>query len=237
MPTDRWSERGNDHRYPSWPCRNFTFRMSSSAGTKDPRGISRSAGRSGVVPGRSWLRAAAAKTAKPAAVWGAARPAPGKGQPHAVVGRVHADDTRANRFAASGCRAVEQQAVQHRAGIDDDGAAHLKADPLSPARDQLGGADNLLWIRALEQEGIGLDGLVGQPAATRLLPGQVLVEERDVKTCSRQPLSAERSGRPAANDCNFFHALKGLCQWRHNRNKPSIKYSTKQGRRCGRACP
>ena len=114
-------------------------------------------------------------------------------------------DARANRRASGGYGAVEKQAIEHFARVNDDGMAHLELRAMAAAGNQFRCADNFLGLGRIEQEGIGFDGFVGQAAAAGLFPRETLVVNGDLKARAGQPLAAERTGRTAADDGYFFH--------------------------------
>ena len=53
---------------------------------------------------------------------------------------------------------------------------------------------------------VGFDRFMGEAAAAGLFPGKSLIENCDLKTSRRQPLSTERTGRPSADNYDFFHS-------------------------------
>src|ERR1700690_879980 len=73
------------------------------------------------------------------------------------------------------------------------------------AGNQFHRAYKFFGIRAVEKERISLDGLVRQPAAARLFPGQVLVINRDFVARTRQTFAAHRPGRAATHNRNLTH--------------------------------
>ena len=73
------------------------------------------------------------------------------------------------------------------------------------AGDQLHGANQFFGMRAVQKEGIRLNGLVRQAAAAGLFPGEMLVINRDVIPRPRQPLSAHGTSRTATHDRNITH--------------------------------
>ena len=73
---------------------------------------------------------------------------------------------------------------------------------------QLGGADDFLGVLSIEKEGIRLDRFVREAAAAGLLPGEALVENRNLKTPAGKTLAAEGAGRPSSDDGYIVH---GVC--------------------------
>ena len=118
-----------------------------------------------------------------------------------------ASDAGVDRVATGGCGALEQQAVEDRAGINYQRARHLKTRAMAAAGNQLGGADFFFGLRTAEKERVALDGFVREAAAAGLFPGEMLVEERDVEACAGEFFSAEGAGRPAANNGNLLHSV------------------------------
>src|SRR5271169_1015231 len=77
---------------------------------------------------------------------------------------------------------------------------------MSLAGNELDRADQFFWIRAVQQEGIRLNGLVREAAAARLFPGQVFIVKSDIVAGPSQPLSAHGAGRSSTHDCDITHA-------------------------------
>src|SRR5579863_3708416 len=82
---------------------------------------------------------------------------------------------------------------------------HLELRAMAAAGNQFGFTNDFFGLRRIEQEGIGCDGFVREAAAAGLFPGQTFVVNRDLETRAGQTLSAERTGRTAADDGNFVH--------------------------------
>ena len=116
-------------------------------------------------------------------------------------------DARVNRLAAGGCGAVEEQAVEHGARINHDGPRHLKTRSMAFAGNQFRDADFFFGLRAVQQERVFLDGLVGEAAAAGLFPGEMFIKERDVEARARKFFAAKGAGRPSANYGNLFHSV------------------------------
>ena len=153
---------------------------------------------------------------------------------HFLAAGVYAGDPRTDRLASRSFGAVEEKPVQHLAGIDHDGFAHLEARAMPAAGNQFGGANDFFGLICFEQEGIGFDCFMREAAAARLLPGEAFVENRYVKARVCEALTAERSRRPSPDNRDFFHgplwrAYRGA--WspeRENRRyKPGAEYSIK----------
>src|SRR5208282_2154987 len=109
-----------------------------------------------------------------------------------------------------GTGAVEQQAIQHFARIDDDGAVEMEKGALAGAGNELALADELFGLRAFAEEGIGAEGFLGEAAATGLFPGEMLVVDGNAETCGGQTLAAEGSGRASTHDGDISHERDGL---------------------------
>ena len=107
--------------------------------------------------------------------------------------RIDAEDMRPLHLASGFRRAIQQHAVQHRARINDDRMRHVERRAMIVAADQLDGMHQFFRIRIVEQEREALDGFVREPAAARLLPRQVLVENIDRMSGARQ--AARRTSR------------------------------------------
>src|SRR5690348_3280028 len=123
--------------------------------------------------------------------------------------RIHVCDARRNRFASGGNRAVEKQSIQNFARVNHDRMAHLKKRAMPAAGNELRCANNFLWIRRVEQEGICLNGLVGESAATGFFPCEALIVNGYAEASRGKTLSAESTGGASSNDCDTFH---GPCQ-------------------------
>ncbi len=66
-------------------------------------------------------------------------------------------------------------------------------------------ANSTIQQYRVQQEGVSLDGLVGQAAATGLFPGEVLVKNGDLKTAAGQAFTAQRAGRSSPDNGDLFH--------------------------------
>src|SRR5450755_1415557 len=75
------------------------------------------------------------------------------------------------------------------------------------AADQLDLANQFFRIRIIQQEREALNRLIGQPAAARLLPRQMLVKNRNLIPSARQLLAAHRPRRSPADDRYLSHSL------------------------------
>ena len=121
--------------------------------------------------------------------------------------------------------AVEEQAIEHGAGIDDDRMGHVQPRAVVIAADELDGADDFFRKRIIEQEGIRLDGLVREAAAARFFPGEMLVYDGDAMPGASKLSPAHGSGRTTADDSNFRHcenlaAECLICSRARNRSGP-----------------
>ncbi len=125
-------------------------------------------------------------------------------------GGVHGDYMRALNRAACFRGAIQQHAVQDRAGIDHDRMSHVECGALVIAADQLDGVHQFLRIGIVEQEREALDGLVGEAAAAGLLPCQVLVKNIYRVARARKLFTAHRAGWSAADDRNICHVRVSL---------------------------
>src|SRR4029077_20456292 len=97
------------------------------------------------------------------------------------------------------------QPIEHFARVNHDGVAHFEARAMPAARNQVSPADNFLVIGGIKQEGIRFNGFVRQSAAAGFFPRQALVENRDLKTGTGQPLAAERTDGTAPDNEIFLH--------------------------------
>src|ERR1700680_4757782 len=118
---------------------------------------------------------------------------------------IHIRHTRADRLATRCYRAVQEQAVQDLARIDHDRMAHLEPRAMAAARNELRGANNPFGLWRIEQERIGFDCFVREPAAAGLFPCQSFVKNRDLETGGGQALAAEGAGRSSTNNRDLFH--------------------------------
>src|SRR5215469_17730793 len=82
---------------------------------------------------------------------------------------------------------------------------HLERCAMLLAADQLNGVNQFLRIGVVQQEREALDGFVGESAAARLFPGEMLVKKIYFVTGASELLAAHCAGGPAANDCYFCH--------------------------------
>src|SRR5262249_1540495 len=99
-------------------------------------------------------------------------------------GSVDRNDVGAANLAASLARAVKEQAVQDGARVDDDGMRHVERGALLIAGNQLDGVNEFLGISVFEQKREALNGFVGEAAAARLFPGEMLVKDFYRVTCA-----------------------------------------------------
>src|SRR5215472_15559136 len=109
-------------------------------------------------------------------------------------GGVHGNNVRAAYFATGFARTIEQQAVQNRARVNDDGMRHIERGTLLVAGDEFDGMNQLLGIAVFQQERKTLDGFVGETAATGLFPGEMFVKDLDGVPCARKLRSAHGTG-------------------------------------------
>src|SRR4029077_11260651 len=85
--------------------------------------------------------------------------------------------------------------------------AHIQHHALLVAADQLDRAHQFFGIRIIQEKREALDGFMGQPAAARFFPRQVLVKNMDAVPGVRQLLATHRSGWPATDNRNLCHVL------------------------------
>jgi hypothetical protein len=71
--------------------------------------------------------------------------------------------------------------------------------------------DTLPFPGRRQQEGIALQSLVSQPASTRLLPANLLLEHRDAPSATGDHFRSSRSGGAASDDDRVrrFHSFVG----------------------------
>ncbi len=124
--------------------------------------------------------------------------------------RVHAHHAGTLHVAACIASAIQEQAVEYRPRIDHDRMRHFKSDVLLFAADQLDGIHQFLRIGIIEQEWKALNGFVGQAAAARFFPSQMLVKKIDLVARARKLFTAHRAGRPAADDRYLGHGCVSL---------------------------
>ncbi len=122
--------------------------------------------------------------------------------------RIHIRHARAHRGAACRNGTIEQEPVEHLAGVDHNRVAHFEASAMATAGYQFSGVNDFFWMMRVEEERIRFDCFVRQTAATGLFPREAFVEDRHTKSGHCQPLSAESAGRTTSDDGNFFHSLK-----------------------------
>src|ERR1700719_431306 len=82
-------------------------------------------------------------------------------------------------LAAGVLGTVEKHAVQNHARINNDGVAHFQFGALFVAGDELDGVNQFFWIGIVEKKRKALNGFMGEAAAARFLPGEMLVENID----------------------------------------------------------
>src|ERR1700739_2551134 len=74
-------------------------------------------------------------------------------------------------------------------------------------RNDLDVANQLLWTRVIEQKRIVLRGFVGQPAAARLFPRQMLVKNVNGMPGAGQLLATECARRPTTDNHIVSHSV------------------------------
>lgn len=116
-------------------------------------------------------------------------------------------DTRVYGLATGGSSAIEEQSIEHGARVNHQRARHFETRSMALAGNQFGGADFFFDLGTAEQEGIFFDGLVREPAATRLFPSEMLVKEGDVEARRRELFAAQSTGRSSADYGNLFHPV------------------------------
>src|SRR5271170_615016 len=147
-------------------------------------------------------------------------------QAHLRAVCIHAGHARTHRGAARSDGAVKQQAIENLARVDDDGMAHLESGAMPAAGNQLRSAHDFFWLRPVEQEGIGFDGLMGEAAAAGFLPGETLVENGDAETAAGKALPAKRAGGSASDNRDVFHGPGDdpmMTRMRSAENAPALK--------------
>ena len=68
---------------------------------------------------------------------------------------IHLRHTRAHDAAARGCGAIQQQAVEHRARVDDDGMIEVEQRAMAAAGDEFHRVNRVFWVRTVQQKRIG----------------------------------------------------------------------------------
>src|ERR1051326_958251 len=121
------------------------------------------------------------------------------------AGGVDSDDMGTMHLAAGVLRAFEKQAIQNGARVNDDGIIHFQLGMLFVAGDQFDGVDKLFGIRIIEKKREALNRFMGEAAATRLLPGEMLVKDVNGVAGAGQLFATHRPGRTAADNYDFRH--------------------------------
>ena len=110
--------------------------------------------------------------------------------------------------AATGvARAIQQQSVQNGARINDDGMLQRKCRPLILRADNLHLLNQFLRQRIVQQEREALRGFVGQPAAARFFPREMLVKNVDGVSCASELFAAHGSRRPTTDNDIVSHFI------------------------------
>jgi hypothetical protein len=73
------------------------------------------------------------------------------------------------------------------------------------AADQVHGMYEFFWVRIFKQEREALDGFMRQPAAARLLPGQMLIKNGDFVSRASELFTAHCAGGSTSDDCYLRH--------------------------------
>ncbi len=122
-------------------------------------------------------------------------------------GGVHRDDVRAIHFASGCLRALEEQAVQDSAGIDDDGIGHFELGALFVGGNQVDGVDQFLGVGIVEKKREPLDGFVSESAAAGLFPCEMFIKNANGVAGAGKLFATHRAGRSAADDYDFSHLV------------------------------
>ena len=131
-------------------------------------------------------------------------------KPRVFSARLHGNYVRLSDLASRALRAFEQQTIQHFPRVNDDWIRHFERRALIVTRNQLHRMNQFFGIRIFQQEGIFLDRFVRQPAAARLFPCEVLIENRHVVPGASQLLAAHCTGRASADDCYLGHEFTSV---------------------------
>src|ERR1019366_5543624 len=114
-------------------------------------------------------------------------------------------DARLFDLDSGGAGALQKHAVQVEPGVDHQRVVELQGGFAPARRRQNGFPDEPLGGVVVDEKRISIVCLVGQAAAARLLPGQLLVEQRDAQAGVGQPLARESSRGTAAQDRDMLH--------------------------------
>ena len=108
--------------------------------------------------------------------------------------------------ATSLAGAVKKQAVQDRAGVNDDGMRQIQRGALILRADEFDFLDEFFWKRIIEQERETLRGFVGETAATRLFPREMLIENVYGVAGASELLATHGSRRPTTDNDIVSHS-------------------------------
>ena len=109
-------------------------------------------------------------------------------------------DLRARPFGA-----LQQHTVQIQPRIDHQRIVQLQERLAGLGRGKHGFGDEALGGRVIDEKRILVVGLIRQPAAAGLLPGELLVEELHREAGRGQPLRGECSRRTTTQNGDTFH--------------------------------
>ena len=169
-----------------------------------------------------------------------------------VESRVDLVDAVRMNAATGGAGAIEEQAVENAARVDDDGMFKIEMRAMILGADDFDVANQFFRVIVVEEERVALRGLVGEAAATGFLPVKVLVVNIDGMAGQSELLAAHCAGGTATYNYIVSHrsstksfvyssgvgrkvrvGKRFSCNGKKHQTEPCKQYSTENSSGCG----